>query len=301
MIKSITVTNYLGESMTMELTRPEKSGFIVQSVTGLGPGKATVNTTEVSTSDGGFYNSSRLATRNIVLTLGFLPLNTIEDTRQLSYRLFPIKKKLTLTFDTDNRHASIDGYVESNEPTIFSKEESTTISILCPDPYFYSDGDDGEQETSFYGIEPLFEFPFSNESLDAPLIVFDRTTINDEKIVTYAGDTETGIVIRIHAVGKAGNITIYNVGTQESMGLNITDFVTGGIQPGDDIVVSTVRGQKSAYLIRNGSATNILRCLSRDSSWFKVSKGDNRFAYSADSGWQNLQFRVEHRTLYEGI
>lgn len=32
MIKSVTVTNYLGDSVKLELMRPEKSGFIVKSI-----------------------------------------------------------------------------------------------------------------------------------------------------------------------------------------------------------------------------------------------------------------------------
>ena len=52
MIKSITVTNYLGDSIKLELARPEESGFIVTSVTGLGAGKANINMTVVATNNG---------------------------------------------------------------------------------------------------------------------------------------------------------------------------------------------------------------------------------------------------------
>ena len=36
MIKSITVKTYLNDEITLELARPELSGFIVKSVDGLG-------------------------------------------------------------------------------------------------------------------------------------------------------------------------------------------------------------------------------------------------------------------------
>ena len=36
---------------------------------------------------------------------------------------------------------------------------------MNPNPFFYSAGEDGVNTTIFYGVEPLFEFPFSNESL----------------------------------------------------------------------------------------------------------------------------------------
>ena len=41
MIRAVTFTNYLGDSIRLDLARPEESGFIIKSVTGLGPGKRT--------------------------------------------------------------------------------------------------------------------------------------------------------------------------------------------------------------------------------------------------------------------
>ena len=69
MIRAVTVTNYLGESKRFELAFPEKSGFAVQSISGLGPSKADINTTEISTNDGSLYNSARVNSRNIVMSL----------------------------------------------------------------------------------------------------------------------------------------------------------------------------------------------------------------------------------------
>ena len=51
MIRAVTVTNYLGESKRFELAFPDESGFAVQSISGLGPSKADINTTEISTND----------------------------------------------------------------------------------------------------------------------------------------------------------------------------------------------------------------------------------------------------------
>ena len=74
MIKSVTVVNYLGESIKIELTKPDVSGFVIKYITGLGPVKAEINNTEISTGDGAIYNSARLNSRNIVLGLSFLPV-----------------------------------------------------------------------------------------------------------------------------------------------------------------------------------------------------------------------------------
>lgn len=301
MIKAITVKNYLGDSIKLELARPELSGFAITNIDGLGPGKANINTTEISTTDGGLYNSARVPVRNIVISIRYLWKDTIEDVRQLSYKYFPLKRKVTLTIETDNRIAEIEGYVESNEPTIFSKEESADISIICPNPYFYSAGTD---TTVFSGIEPMFEFPFSNESLTDPLLEMGMIQNYTEKVVIYDGDAETGVKITIHARDTASGISIYNIGTREVMKIDTDKLETltgSGLVAGDMIVINTNPGEKSIVLQRNGVTTNILNCLVRDSDWFKLAKGDNIFAYTAETGSNNLNFTIENRVLYEGI
>lgn len=304
MIKSITVTNYLGDSIKLDLARPEESGFVVQSVTGLGPGKASINTTEVSTNDGSLFNSSRLPSRNIVIGLKFLWKDSIEDVRQLSYKHFPIKKKLTLLIETDNRQAEIDGYVESNDPNIFSRDEGSDISIVCPNPFFYSAGPNGNHTTIFYGVEPMFEFPFSNESLLECLLEMGAIQNQTEKVITYDGDSEVGVTITIHAVGEASKIAIYNTGTREIMRIDtdkLATFTGSGIIAGDDIIICTVKGSKSISLQRAGKLTNILNCLEKNADWFQLTKGDNIFAYTAETGSSNLQFKIENRIVYEGV
>lgn len=302
MIKSITVTNYLGDSIKLELTRPELSGFVVTSISGLGAGKADINTTDMSTNDGSLYNSARAQQRNIVLSLQYLFKNTIEDVRHLSYKYFPIKKKIKLLIETDNRNLEIEGYVESNDPNIFSKEESADISIICPYPFFYSG--DGVQTTIFSGIEPMFEFPFSNESLNTNLLIMGEIRNKTENVVVYNGDIETGITITIHAIGEAQGIAIYNVTTRETMFIDtgkIARFTGSGIIAGDDIIICTVKGEKSVTLLRSGKTYNILNCINRNTDWFELVKGDNLFAYTANFGMSNLQFKIENRLVYEGV
>lgn len=303
MIKSITVTNYLGESIKMELARPEKSGFVVYSITGLGPGKASINTTEVSTNDGGIFNSARLPSRNIVIGLVYMWQGSIEEVRHKSYKYFPLKKKVKLTIETDTRTADIEGYVESNEPNIFSKAQGADISIVCPNPLFYSTEAD-RSEVVFSGTESAFEFPFSNESLSEPLLEMSIMRNTIEQVVTYNGDADIGVTITISAIDTASNITIYNTGTREVMRIDTSkiEAITGsGIIVGDTITICTVKGRKSITLLRAGKTTNILNCLNRDADWFSLTKGDNIFAYTAEDGAANLLFKINHQVAYEGV
>ena len=301
MIKSITVTNHLNESLKLELGFPEKSGFLIQEISGLGPVKADINVTDLSSIDGSIYNSARLQPRNIVFKMVFLENPTIEDTRQKSYKYFPIKKRVRLLIETTNRTAEIFGYVESNEPIIFSRQETTQISIVCPNPYFYSEG---KQITSFTGFERVFSFPFSNESLSDKLLIMGNILKNQMQTVLYEGDSEIGFNIEIHAVGTAKNVMIYNVNTLENMKIDTDKLIALTGQPiimGDSIFISTIKGDKSIQLLREGVYYNIINCLDRDATWMFLRKGDNVFAFDAEEGGANLYFRIINQVIYQGI
>lgn len=307
MIYSFTITNYLGDTIKLTLREPALSGFLIKFVTGLGPVKANINTTEVATNDGSKFNSARLTQRNIVFQMVFVDTlkgESIEDIRQKSYKYFPTKKNVDIIIETDNRYVKTTGYVESNEPNIFSSQEGAQISIICPDPYFYTAGDNGDIVTEFYSIAPMFEFPFSNESLTDPMIVFSEIQSRAAGVITYYGDTEIGIVIRIHALGEATNIAIYNTDTREVMRIDTDKIkkITGkGLTVSDDIIINTAKGNKSITLLREGVSYNILNCLGKNPDWFTLTKGDNVFAFTAETGITNLQFRVENKIIYEGV
>jgi hypothetical protein len=302
MIHEVAVSNYLGESAVFKLTEPEKSGFYVAGVDGLGPPPANINTTEMATADGAFFNSARTASRNIVLTLGFMQAPTVEAVRHLSYKYFPIKTRVRLTFRTDARAGEIFGYVETNEPNIFSERQLAQISVICPDPYFY---DEQMQTTIFEGVEDLFEFPFSNESLDEDLIEMGALMYNSTRTVLYAGDAEIGVTISISIFGPVSDFVIFDperTGNRMALSDERLAAITGGtLGEGDRVVISTARGMKRITLTRKGVEYNILNALNRDAYWFQLHKGDNLFSYSAEHGVANLTFRIENRTAYEGV
>jgi hypothetical protein len=302
MIKSVTVTNHLGDSIRLGLTDPEKSGFVIKSIDGLGPVKADINLTELSNSDGGLFNSSRLNTRNITMTLKFLENPTIEATRLLSYKYFQVKQNITLIIETDERKCKISGRVESNEPDIFSDDEGCNISILCPDPFLYSIND---EHHIIYGTEPAFEFPFSNESLSDPLLAFGYIDYRTTILINYSGDSDAGIIITIHALDD--NITgliIYNYTTKKELKIDDDklESLTGSkLKQGDDIIINTLLNNRSVTLLRDGIYTNILNTVIRPYNWFQLSKGDNIFVVASDSDTSYLRFDISNSILYGGV
>lgn len=302
MIRAIRVTNFRGETLEMELANPYKSGFAVTGVSGLGPPKATINTVDVATNDGAFFNSAKLQTRNIVLQLTFVGAD-IEALRQTTYKYFPLKKNLDFEVETDTRKLSIKGYTESNSPDIFSKQEGTQISIICPQPFFKKVPITAEysfyaEEAEFYWgddvhpNEPEADTPL-NEG-ETPQIVMGTIRQISRANLTYSGDSSTGVTFTITALGPADTIKIYNVGTNEAMYLNIS------LVAGDTLTVCTTHGEKRVTLERNGAKINALNYLDKNANWFQLSKGDNWFAYTAN-GLNNLMFRAMHDVLYEGV
>lgn len=301
MIKSLTVTNPKGETLKLELTKPEKTGLIIQSISGLGPSSASINSSRMAMLDGALFNSAFVNTRNIVLSLAMMFSPTIEDARLKTYNFFPIKERIRLSVETDRRSVYTYGYVESNEPNIFSQTETTQISILCMDPYFY---EDRVITTSFYNVESLFEFPFSNESLEESVIELSRLRQDTRANLIYRGDVKTGAKIIIHAKDPIKNISLYNVGTGEQLTID-TDLIgtiTGStILRGDEIYISTVKGELGVQLLRNGVYYNIIGAVGKDSDFFQLSPGDNVFAYAAEEGEENVVMNFRYSNAYGGV
>lgn len=310
MIKKMMVTNYLGETLDIILPQAMPShGLLLISADGIGPSGANIHTTALAVGDGSIYNSANKTQRNIVLEFLFTEAPLIEDARHLTYKYFPEKKPVVIGFETDRRKLEAYGYVEKNEPNIFSDQEGCQISIICTDPYFYDIDENGKQVSYFSGVEPLFEFIFSNESLTDPLLEFGSIENQSEKLIFYKGDAEVGITMTIHFFGAnlesiGSKFYIYNTTTNQVMILDITKLkamIGGNVLVNDEIIITTTRQSKSIRFLRSGVYTNVLNCIDVHSEWINLAKGDNVFVYRLEPGMGNVQFKIENDVLYEGV
>lgn len=335
MIKAITITNYLGSldehvnralnstkyetnnsTIHVELGQAEPThGFLVEKIDGLGPVKADINMTDLATTDGSRFNSSRLQARNIVLTFNFKNCPDAEAARLKTYKYLPIKRKVMLSVETEDRNARVIGYVESNEPDIFSKEVKSVISIICPDPFFYSNEYGYSPHViQFTGLNSEFEFPFSNDSLTDDLLIFGTMESILEKSFIYEGDQEVGLNMAIHVSSQIStDIAIYH--KKNSYNPNdpeltsyfyidmekFNDLMETPLVAGDIINIDTTNGNKRITLTRSGTEYNILNAVTRDSDWFQLAKGTNRFILDASGNHSHMTFRIENYVIYEGV
>lgn len=320
MIQSFTVTNHTGKSMECELTNPWKEGLAVGSIDGLGPGQATVNVADISSKDGGLFNSARKGSRNIVITLIFVDHDTltIEDLRRKCYTYFPIKKEIKLKFTTFNgksyKHFLIDGVVESNEPSIFSQREGATISVICPDPCFYTT-DDQEQRFSI-ASNPDFTFEFSKVPSDNTELLMGDVVSYIVTNLYYDGDSDTGAVFDItfksdvvHTPSDPKKIRIDNSLTNTTsifslekvkniVATMVEDFQ--GIVAGDRLILSTVTGEKSLTYIHNGESYNVLGAVESAGPWLTIAKGLNYLVIDKD-GSIEITASVKNKIRYYGV
>ena len=314
MFKSVTVTNYRGDSLVLPLTWPNDAGLLISKIDGITPGNVQVNSQDFAVLDGGVYNSSRMETRNITIEFyygrpGMVPAidnHDVETARHIAYRYFPVKTQVRLDFLTEERNLSIWGYVESNDTDIFSEHEKGQVSIVCPDPYFY------EHDTVVFNFGdsiPEFEFPFSNESLTEPLICFSDYGPGSIYSVDYDGDIEVGTVIRVHFLDTPtiDEISIYDISKNKKLTLNFEDIKTKtgvtSISKYADIVISSVRGEKDIWYERYGQRKSIIGAFDvQNFPWMYLTPGENLFGYTADDEYlDEFEISIEHRGAYGGV
>lgn len=310
MIKTIKITNKKGDHILLELTNPYKTGLNVKKITGLGPVKADINIAKLAIADGGIYSSSRANTRNIVFTLGLMPQPvSVQESRRLTYLYFPLKEKIKMEFWTEDKTYYTEGYVESNEPSIFSKDEETDISVMCPYPWFKQVNIDDTANrdyvnVDFFGIIAGFEFPFSNESLEKPLLEFGTINSQNYKNVMYIGENRVGCIIEMIFSGPVERPVIFNNSTSSIMVFDdkrLRAQTGNGFLPGDKLFINTEIGSKKIILDRGGRSINALNILGQGSRWLTIDHGINRLGYDATSGKENVSFNLKYSILYQGI
>jgi len=294
MIEKVLITNPSGATLELELARPELSGFAVLSIDGLGPPTGAINLTDLGGTDGSAFNSARANKRNIVLNLRFIS----DDARRESYKYFPVKRNVKIAVVSNDRTVETEGYVEYNNPNIFSPESGCSISIICPDPYLY---DSSLQTAIIAGVSKEFTFPFMNNSLTENLIIFGEYRDNAGVNIEYEGNDDAGINIVVHFSGDVTDLRIYNSLTREILQID-TSLVPGGkFIHGDGLVISTIRGNKFITLTRDGIDYNLMNALGRNPVWIRLIPGSNVFSYAVTSGDSNMIMRVEYKIKYEGV
>lgn len=287
------------DSLTLTLASPEKSqGFAIVDMSGLGPGKANLNTSDWVTVPGSTINSVRFPKRTITMELRFLPTDyseSISDMRRKSYIYFPLGEEVTLeVYDIDGhgyrRGYAIDGVISMNEPAIWSATEGCSIEITCGFPFFRS------VESREYDLElvhGLLHFILPDEATNQPFPMSYRDrkkewTIDNDSLVAV------GFQLYLTSTGTVKNPYIYNSTTNQTMSFEYT------MEEGESILIDTRPGHKSVTL-QKGVGVNLINTMSILSKWVSLRRGVNVLGINSESGANNLGGKLIVVPLFVGI
>lgn len=305
MIQSLWVRNQNGAHLDLPLrTSIEESNIAIYNVEGLGSPVATVNGTGGPGFDGIRVNSIRTDARHITLSLAIPNSGEVEElARALIYQHFPVKQYITLGVKTDERDVSINAFVEQNEMSEFSQVEGSTISLFCPDPYFVDKFSWDYSVTRDTGI-PLFQFPFSNESLNEDLIVFSEVTEYPTVRINYTSGVTSGISATLLLGGSVTGLKLLNGNGSQVMNLDTSGalgYFGGPTAYGDQIMISTHPGAKWIYYVRGGIFYNMIAGVGLQDDWIEVRPGVNTIIAECTTGVANLTMDLSFSPLREGI
>lgn len=231
----------VNQQMTFGL---QNSEYVIKLIDGLGPVKANIITTPTPNDAGARFLSAQDEQRNIVITMGYAPNyssgSKIETLRRALRKVFTPKSKIELTFTDDVLGTfKISGVVESNDPSIFSKDPEVQISIMCQDPYFY------------------------NVTDPDTVVIPTPTGFYNEFVIPYAGDIPVGFVLEFEAVPNSG-LQPYVILSKQAASLPTTIpeaarmQITYQMPPLDAVShvwqLSSVRGDRRVEYSRMGAA-----------------------------------------------
>lgn len=273
MINQLEVRTPSGELLTLSLS-DVSNGYIIQDIDGLGPVKANIVSSSFAGMDGSQYQAARREKRNILLKLGFEPdyvTNSVQSLRSRLYEIFMPKSQINMRFYLDDDLVvSIDGMVETCEPTMFTREPEVSISILCFNPDF---------------------FEIDSVSIDGSTV--SSTT---EFTIQYSGSVNTGILLTLNVNRTISDFTIYHRppdGTLRSF-----DF-SASLQASDVVKISTVARDKYVTLTRAGSVSSVLYAKAPTSDWLELQKGVNNLRVYAEGA--AIPFTITYLNRYGAI
>lgn len=238
--------------------------------------------------DGSYLNNAFIEKRNVVISFEMRGVG-VEARRHQLYKVVKPSRYIKVYYKTAGIDVFTEGYVETCEMNNFEMLTTGQISILCPDIYWHLI----ESVMAYYSqITGAFTFPFPTESNPEPFILGKYNTQNMMEIIND-GD-EIGFTLEIEALADVRSPTLYNADTDEYL------QITGDLQMGDIVTITTKTGNKTVTLDRGGIKTNIINRLVSGSTWLTLREGKNRF-YLRGTGLNNLKVKIIHTNAYLGV
>lgn len=288
--RSITCSN--GDGVSIVFGERGFSPFLLVDCVGCYEVENNVTISENTMTDGGAYQGSVAKIRNIVLTVRDY-LNNVYN-RNLLSALFKSGEEGTLVFSEDPNERQINYYVESITSTGNYGSRTYTISLLCPDPFFYAMDDVTLLMAAWIAnFEFIHEFIASGEELGY------RSLEKLSKVENENAADNIGMDIVIYANGSVTNPSVTRVESDETITVGTINKPLV-MASGDTVRITTSNNNKHVYLTHEGTTTEINQYLTEDSVFIQLMRGSNTIGYDADSGVDNMVVQITYRLKYAG-
>ena len=242
--------------------------YVVIEFEGFNPPAASLYTSKSPNRKGSKKNGSTLDERSLIFQIKLL--GDIEANRNALYEWTDTETELKIYYKNGVKSVYCEGTVTDCDVPVCTDNEIMTVAITCPDPYLK---DLQEIATEVSNLLKQFTFPFA---IDADGIPFS-TIREDNKTNIFNAGAETGVIIRVKALGEVSNIMLYDANDASRVfEINMT------LQDGEIVEINTERSPRTVKLIRtNGEVENILRYIGHNPTWFQLKKGNNIVGFTA--------------------
>lgn len=239
-----------GEILSIPRTVQDTQGpFVLRDVAGLGPVKADIATMPFASVDGELFLSAATGSRNIVLTVDINQMHNghISELREQLYSVAPPKEHVTITlYYDDGAVLATDGWVEENEPSIFSNRPQNIISIVCTSSHFV------RPEV----VKPMRDLGF---------------------FASYTDIQPTGFIIEATITADVSNLTLEKSGSGTPMKLI-------NLKQNDKIRWCTIPGRKTLWLTRGTVSGDALPLVANKTVWHELNRDDTNYFWFSEGG-----------------
>lgn len=321
----ITCTNQDGDTVTF--TEKGFFPFLLVSAEGVYDSKYNVNLMENTTTDGAIFQGGNAPYRNIVLTVKDVSMTksitesadvvitsavikgkTLEilqavtpesstggadfvDHREILDKVFKKNELGRLTFKEDTQERVIDYYVEYVKSTGKHSSRYHTISLICPDPFFY-DPYDIQVIIALVMADFQFIHEFNEEGEE-----FGHNLGVYENIYNESANDNIGLTINLRGDTDIINpkITRLDSGDFIQIGTTTSPYT---LYAGDSLLITTGIGNKHIYEYHNGTKTEKNYMMADGSSFIQLMRGDNHISFDATEGKNGATLEISYRLQY---
>lgn len=275
--------NHLGYSLILsnedgdEIDLYDDPDLAITSTDGFGT-NVEVNTSTIAGQDGATYQSTFVPARDISITVQYLFDGGDPELAKIRlHNILKIRQRIKIHYISPNRNAWIYGYVKTVDTPENTYPMQTTISFVCPDPYWTS-GDAEEKTVNFSGNTATIDY---NGDVPAGFITTIKFASNFKGIdlaITHDGVTK-------HFYSD-GNYASYNEEQQS------------GFSSGSALVINSKTGEKGIVYHSDGDVTKrgrdyfattavgyLYPQLKKGKNTITVTAGTEARTYTSDTGF----------------